>query len=136
MKLSRKLWLLCVSAVILMLVGGWFVFSVASPLNRRSAIRTTLEWARLAPFPVPASSLHVQVSGSMFTRQFRISFEGDPQKIQEWIDASPGTRGLQPLSERDSAGWLVYSIDPAHGLIAEIHLSPDKRQVMVIAVWS
>jgi hypothetical protein len=136
MRLSRKHWLVCVSAVILVLIGGWFAFSVASPLNRRSAIRTTLEWARLAPFPVPTSSLHVQVSGSMFTRQFRISFAGDPQKIQEWLDASPGTRGLQPLSERDSAGWLVYSIDPAHGLIAEVHLSPDKRQVMVIAVWS
>src|SRR3954465_8590739 len=115
MKLSRKLWLLCVSAVILVLVVGWFVFSVASPLNRRSAIRTTLAWARLAPFPVPVSSLHVRVAGSMFTRQFRISFEGDPKKIQEWIDASPGTRGLQPLTERDSAGWFVYSIEPAHG---------------------
>lgn len=136
MRLSRKLWLLCVSAVFLALVGGWFAFSVASPLNRRSAIRTTLEWARLAPFPVPASSLNVQVSGSMFTRQFRISFEGEPQKIQEWLDASPGTRGLQPLAEKDSAGWFVYSIDPAHGLIAEVHLSPGKRQVTVIAVWS
>lgn len=136
MKLSRKHWLLCVSIVILVLVGGWFVFSVASPLNRRSAIQATLEWARLDPFPVPASSLHLRVSGSMFTRQFRISFEGDPQKIQEWIDASPGTRGLQPLTERTSAGWYVYSIDPAHGLIAEVHLSPDKTQVMVIAIWS
>ena len=38
------------ASVILVLVGGWFAFSVASPLNRRSAIRTTLEWARLAPF--------------------------------------------------------------------------------------
>jgi hypothetical protein len=122
--------------VILVLIGGWFAFSAASPLNRRSAIRTTLEWARLAPFPVPTSSLRVEVSGSMLTRQFRISFAGDPRKIQEWLDASPGTRGLQPLTDRDSAGWLVYSIDPAHGIIAEVHLSPDKRQVMVLAVWS
>jgi hypothetical protein len=136
MSLRRKGWLLGLSAVILVFIGGWFAVSAGSPLNRRSAIRTTLEWARLAPFPVPSSSLHVQVSGSMFTRQFRISFTGDPQKIQEWLDASPGTRVLQPLSERDSVGWLVYSIDPAHGLIAEVHLSPDKRQVMVLAVWS
>ena len=136
MRPSRKRWLLYISAVISMLIGGWFSFSAASPLNRRSAIRTTLEWARFAPFPVPASSLHVQVSGSMLTRQFRISFAGVPQKIQEWLDASPGTRDLQPLSERHSAGWLVYSIDPARGMIAEVHLSPDMRQVMVLAVWS
>jgi hypothetical protein len=136
MRVSPKNWLLGICAVFLILVGGWFVLSAASPLNRPSAIRTTLEWARLAPFPVPSSSLHVEVSGSPFTRQFRISFAGEPQKIQEWIEASPGTRGLQPLSERDSAGWLVYSIEPARGLIAEVHLSPDKRQVIVIAVWS
>ena len=136
MRIARKHCLLGMCAVILALVGSWFVLSVASPLNRRSAIRTTLEWARLAPFPVPHSSLHVEVSGSPLTRQFWISFTGDPQKIQEWLEASPGTRGLQPLSERDSAGWLVYSIDPAHGLIAEVHLSPDKSQVMVIAIWS
>ena len=136
MRITRKHWLLGICAVILVLVGGWFVFSAASPFNRRSAIRATLEWARLAPFPVPYSSLHVEVAGSPFTRQFWVSFTGDPQKIQEWLEASPGTRGLEPLSERDSKGWLVYSIDPAHGLIAEVHLSPDKRQVMVLAIWS
>ena len=136
MKLSRKLWILCASSVILLLLGGWFVFSAASPLNRDSAIRATLNWARLAPFPVPASELRVKASGSMFTRQFRISFVADPQRIQEWLEASPGTRGLEPLSERDSAGWFIYSIDPAHGIIAEVHLSPDKRKVIVIAIWS
>jgi hypothetical protein len=134
MKVSRKLWLVFVSAVILALVGGWFVFSVGSPLNRGSAIRTTLKWGRLALFPVAASALHVETSGSPFTRQFRISFTGDPKKIEEWIAASPGTRGLLP--ERDSNGWFKFSIAPDQALIAEVHVSLDNRQVKVIAAWS
>jgi hypothetical protein len=135
---ARKYFLIgaAAAAIALLLAAGWFVFAIESPPNRASAIRATLEWGRLAPFPVLDSELHIKTSGSAFTRQFDISFTGDPEQIQQWIRSSPGTRGLVPLLKRDPDGWVVYQIEPEKALIVEVHVSPDGRQVRVRAVWS
>ena len=129
---ARRLFLIGFGALtVLVLCGVW----LANSLNRNSAIRATQEWGRLDAFPVPTSDLEVKTSGSMFTREFLITFSGDPQRIQDWVDKSPGTKGLVPV--KDANGWWLYKIQPGGGAAAaELRLSPDKSKALVRAAWS
>jgi hypothetical protein len=54
------------------------------------ALATASTWARLAPLPASARNLHVDVKGSMFTREFVVTFTAPPHDVRQWLKGSPG----------------------------------------------
>jgi hypothetical protein len=105
-----------------------------SHVNRRSAITTTILWARLAPFPQQARHVRVDVKGSMFTREFVISFDSPPVVIQQWIASSPG-----PASARRvvTGPITTYAITPGGGAaFAELKVDKGMSHVVIRSFWS
>ena len=115
--------------------AGWLVLSNDSPINRASAIKATCEWARLNRFPDSAKNIKVETTGSIFTREFRITFSATPESIQSWLRESPGTRTA--IAKSEDSGRMIYSITPGGGAqFAEVSISNDKRTVRIRAYWS
>ncbi len=115
-------------------LAAWFLFADESPLNRASSIRTTLEWARLDPFPRSASHFHMQVLGNMFTRGFVADFDAPLPDINVWLTSSPGTRAVIPVQEGSTRR---YAISPGGGaLFAEVIVDDATGHVHVRTYWS
>ncbi len=107
----------------------------SDPRNRVSALKTTREWARLAPFPVPDSAIDLRIQGSAFTRQFIVKFRAPAGDVERWMAASPGLQGAKPIPQPD--GSLRFSIQPGGGAqTAEVFLSKDGTQVTIDTWWS
>jgi hypothetical protein len=66
-----KIFLVLIVALLAVVTAATIHMSHA---NRQSAINIATAWARLAPLPPSAQNLHVEVKGSMFTREFVITF--------------------------------------------------------------
>lgn len=116
----------------------WFVqsvFSPDSPANRASAIRCTLEWGRLAPFPTSARELTTTIEGSAFTRSFRVNFVAPPAEIEQWLQQSPGTRSVTPKTP--SPGIRNFEITPGGGAVwADVTVDDITHRVAVYVCWS
>ena len=119
------------SMVIVFAVG----YVLLSHLNRQSAIDSTLEWSRLAPFPKKVNSFKIETEGSMFSRAFRISFQADSDTIQQWLRASPG---IQDASITIDDGKIrKYEIKPGGGAQhAEVMLNIQENLVRIYTYWS
>ena len=122
--------------ILLAIIGSaWLIFSNDSPINKRSAVRTTVEWARLAELPDSKRDLRVEILGSPFTREFRISFRDEPATISAWIKASPGPASVSPVT--DPKGWSVYQYSAGGGAnCSEVRVSPSGQEVIVRTCWS
>ena len=118
-----------VSAVLLIVfVGGWYE-------RNRSAIETTLEWARLAPLPVSMVKVHVDVTGSMGTREFRLTFRAQPDIVAEWLKSSDGI--LDAEVSKHANMLTKYAIQPGGGAqFAQVIVYPKIGQVEIRAYWS
>ena len=117
------------------MVGGWLIFSPASPVNRSSAITTTQQWARLADIPTTRIDLQVHTKGSMFSREFEIVFQDTPVNIQAWITESPGPSSVQPTI--NPSGWTVYRYPAGDGAaFSEIRVAPSGDKVRIRTYWS
>lgn len=102
--------------------------------NRLSAINAATKWARLAPLPASAKNVQVETKGTMFTRQFVITFDAPPAVIQQWIAASPG-----PSSATQSIAGSVttYAITPGGGAqFAEVKVDLNANRVVIRTYWS
>ena len=120
---------------ILAIGAGWLVVSPNSPVNRSSAIRSTQEWARLADFPATVTDFKIASGGSMFTREFQISFRDSPTNIRIWLTASPGPAAATPTT--DASGWLIYNYPAGGGAVfSEVRVSPSGEEVRIRAYWS
>ncbi len=106
--------------------------------NTDSAIKATLEWGRLAPFPESASGIKVVTEGSAFTRAFRVTFQAPLDDIERWIENSPGLR--ESTVEVVHAGASKYVIQPGGGAAyAEVVitvLGDGMGLVEIYAYWS
>ena len=119
----------------LLVSAVWMVFSPESPLNRPSALATTREWARLEEFPKTARRIHIETRGSMFTREFIVTFEAPAADVCEWLEKSEGTRAA--TAARMDDGWNRYSIKPGGGAqFAEVKISSDGIKVRIHVYWS
>ena len=131
---KRRLGLLLGTVLgIILIVAGIVAWRISVALDA-SAINTAQTWARLAPFPATARELHVQTLGSMFTRQFKISFVAPKQDVASWIQMSPG-----PASAKQSADGseTVYEIAPGGGAtFAEVRVDPSTGRVRIDTFWS
>lgn len=123
--------------MLLCLVGGgvWLIMDPNSPLNKASAIACVCEWARLNPLPVPNSAVHVETKGSMFTREFIVTFHGSKNDILQWLNASPGTQNA--YRDAHALKYERMDISPGGGAqFAEITISEDGTKVVIRAYWS
>ena len=100
----------------------------------RSAIEAARKWARLAEFPDSAANVNVFVTGSMFTREFRIEFDAPLSDIERWLSDSPGTSDVEP----DQSGSIrIYSIEPGGGAVfAEVLVDEQSSTVRIHTFWS
>ena len=79
--------------------------------------------------------VELHTEGSMFTREFYVTFTAPMADINAWIAASPGTRDVTP--EPDGYGSMVYKIKPGGGAqFAEVLVDPKMQTVAIHAFWS
>jgi hypothetical protein len=139
-KRLRLVLVLVLASVFVLGAAGisWLAYSFLSSdssRNRASAIDCTLEWGRLAPFPPSAQQLAVSTHGSMFTREFRLSFAALPQDIEEWLQRSPGTR--EAIVTTPSPGVRHFQITPGGGAeFAEVTVDDAEHRVFIRVYWS
>lgn len=140
--MSKKPWLLigcCLSififGIIVMIGAAWLLLSPNSPINRPSVISSTKEWARLADFPATMSDFRIETGGSMFTREFQITFRDSPANIQRWLASSSGPATTSPTT--DPSGWLIYNYPAGGGAsFSELRVSPSGDEVRIRTYWS
>ena len=103
--------------------------------RHHSAIETTLEWARLAPLPVAKVRVHVEVTGSVFTREFRLTLRAKPDDVDEWLKSSEGIKDARVTTH---ANMLTkYAILPGGGAqFAQVLVYPKIGEVVIRAYWS
>ncbi|KPL02365.1 MAG: hypothetical protein AMK75_02895 [Planctomycetes bacterium SM23_65] len=132
--------ILAVALVVLLgvvLVGilVWLVLDPGSPWNRESTMQTVRSWTRLAPLPSSARQLKIETRGSMFTREFIVTFEASSADVSRWLEASPGTSECMPTVQAD--GWHKYPVTPGGGAqFSEVLVSPDGTKVRIRTYWS
>ena len=112
-----------------------FTWERRSPEDYQTAVKRTLEWGRLSPFPPSAQQLAVKIEGGLFTRSFRVSFTAPPTDIERWLQASPGTRETSPTTP--SPGIRHFQIEPGGGANrAEVRVEDTTHQVSIYVSWS
>ncbi len=128
----RRLVAVLAFAVAVLAAGG---FAGYQAWNRRTMLRTTLAWARLAPLPPSCRNFTISTGGSMFTRSFRASFVAPPPDIARWLLESPGTRGVEP--ERPDSLTRYFRIAPGGGAqFAEVTVDDRTGAVLIRVYWS
>lgn len=102
--------------------------------NYHSAIAATRKWARLSEFPATASDITIKATGSMFTRQFTVTFVAPLEDINSWLGKSPGTKDVTPTA---TGSVRKYEIEPGGGAQhAELEVDEGTRIVKIITYWS
>jgi hypothetical protein len=115
------------TVLLITFVNGCIVF-------KKSAIETTREWARLAPLPVSKSEVDVEVTGSIFTRGFRVSFSAASDQLESWLSASEGIADAEIYKEGD---FDRYAIRPGGGaMFAEVSVNRYTGDVYIRTFWS
>ena len=128
----RKKAIIILSVLAVLAAGGFVAYH---HYERRSMVDCTLQWGRLAPFPVAARDFSIRTEGSMFTRAFRARFVASPEEIEQWLRESPGTSGVRP--ERPSPHLRRYQISPGGGaMFAEVEIDDQSNTVKVYVYWS
>ncbi len=138
----RRRWLLWLGlwlglALLLLCIGAltWFHLQMTGALiPKERMIATTLNWARLDPFPSSMSDFSIHATGNIFTRGFRSHFKAPITDINAWLSSSPGTKGLTPKWEKNKR---LYVIEPGDGATwAEVTVDEEAESVEVYAYWS
>ena len=105
--------------------------------TEKSARTTTIEWARLRPFPVEAQSFTIVTGGGMFTREFRVSFFGDPTAITAWVAGCPGVADPKTTKTESPDGSVTYEISAGGGAaFAELIHHPARGTISIRTYWS
>lgn len=126
--MKGRAYLLAAAAALPLAVGGcWY-------LQRQAALNTALKWTRLASPPSTATHYELQVDGSAFTREFRISFVAPPGDIAQWLGSSPGVADAV-ISK--SGSITIYRIKPGGGAqFAEVQVDESSGVVTIRTYWS
>ena len=125
--MQRKTIIAAGIVLLMMFANGCIVY-------KDSAIETTREWARLAPLPVSKSEVDVEVTGSIFTRGFRVSFSTAPDQLESWLSASEGIADADIYHE---GNFIRYAIRPGGGaMFAEVRVNRYSGDVYIRTFWS
>ena len=102
--------------------------------RKQSAIDTSIEWARLAPLPVPTREVSVETVGSPFTREFRLSFYLSEAQLEQWLSDCEGISDAKIFQEGEITR---YAIRPGGGAqFAEVRVNRSTGEVFVRTYWS
>ena len=105
------------------------------PARQTDMIQTTLEWARLAPFPQEAQNFNIQTEGSALTRTFKGSFSCSEDIIISWVEQSPGIQDAEV--ENISETKIRYIISPGGGAnYAEVVIDYEMGKIEFRVSWS
>lgn len=105
--------------------------------TERSAREAVIEWARVSDFPNEAESFCITTKGNMFTRQFRVTFFGDPKAIAAWVRSCPGISDPKTAQEKADDGSIRYEIKTGGGAaFAELVHHPERGTVIIDTYWS
>jgi hypothetical protein len=134
MRSSRKksrLIIVLMAALAVIVIAGYLYLQNA---NYRSALDTTKQWARLSDFPSSATNVRVKTSGSMFTREFTVTFRAPLEDIDSWLQESPGTAESTPKAD---GSIRRFTIKPGGGAQhAELEVDDDAGLVRINVWWS
>jgi len=110
----------------------------ATPFIRFIAFQLTCLWLAgcvVAPLPVSMVKVHVEVTGSMFTREFRLTFRAQPDVVDEWLKSSDGI--LDAEMSKHANMLIKYAIHPGGGAqFAQVLVYPKIGQVEIRVYWS
>lgn len=105
--------------------------------TEKSAREAVIEWARVSDFPKEAESFSITTQGGMFTRQFRVSFFGEPKAISDWVRRCPGISDPKTTQEKADDGTITYEISTGGGAaFAELIHHPIRGTVVIRTYWS
>jgi hypothetical protein len=132
---KRRTILGCIVApVSLVLVTSVCGYLYLQNVNYHSGLDAAKAWARLNDFPSTAPNVSVEATGSMFTREFTVTFVAPLEDINSWIDQSPGTKDGTPTI---MGSVRKYEIEPGGGAQrAELQVDDRTRTVKIKASWS
>lgn len=117
-----------------MLILGVSGYLYLQNANYHSGLDATKEWARLNDFPATATDVSVETKGSMFTREFTVTFVAPLKDITSWLNQSPGTKDVTPTT---AGSVRKYEIQPGGGAQhAELEVDERTRTVKINAYWS
>ena len=83
--------------------------SYVLPWKQKEAIQSALIWGGLNDMPKNSEIIAIEKRGSMFTRQYIISFKSNKSDIQNWVQKSKRLKNNLPKKIGNN---LIYSIVP------------------------
>ena len=105
--------------------------------TEKSARSATIEWARLNSFPAEAQSFTIVTGGGMFTREFRVSFFGEPSVISRWVASCPGVSDPKTTRTESRDGSVTFEIPAGGGAaFAELIHHPARGTISIRTYWS
>ena len=121
----------------IIILGNIAIFAAMIPncgLDKQSAIGTSIEWARLAPLPVPTREVAVETDGSPFTREFWLSFHLSKDQLEQWLSECEGISDAEVFQK----GKIIrYALRPGGGAqFAEVRVNWSTGEVVVHTYWS
>ena len=100
----------------------------------RGAIEASLAWSRMSPLPESAGQIETIEKGSMFTREFEVSFQAEKADIEAWLAQSAGTQTAMVSNSGDTS---VYKIAPGEGAqFARVYVDWTTLTVLIQTHWS
>ena len=100
----------------------------------QEGLDATKEWARLNDFPATATDVSIENTGSLFSREFTVSFVAPLEDITSWLNLSPGTKDITPSV---TGAVRTYEIEPGGGAQhADVEVDERTGTVRINAYWS
>ncbi len=119
-------------ASIVLIVAGVLIFSYSM---NKSAWSTALLWSGINSLPTWASDKTIEAKGSMFTREFVITFTGTSAQIEEWTLNESAFRNIS--KEQIDKSNYRFVLKPQGGAQwAEVNINLIHKKITIRTYWS
>lgn len=135
--LTRK-FLLAFGVLVVLLIGLFVVppfANIVMPWDKQEAIDTALKWGGLAELPHDAEVVKVATEGSMFSRQFIVTFKGNREGIDAWVKRGKDREKWEVYE--DNSEFIKYYIRGRGGAIGGgLTVFKNEPKVIIDMSWS
>lgn len=94
----------------------WMLSESDSVTVKDSQISAIRQWAQMGPLPNSAREVGLKMPDQSSNRSYSVIFQSNERDINDWLESSPGTRGVKPEMNGDT---LIYHVAPPRDL--ELH---------------